>query len=202
MCAPAAGSAALEVPPDAAVGLVVVDVFSLSRQAAEAARPDGRKASRARGARRKHRCEQCGKYITTKCGLEIHLRLHSGERPFKCDVCGKKFTARCHLLAHQRRLSVCGQNVKAASPADRTESRRQQPARGAERKYYACELCGKSFSQKIGLETHLRLDCEMKPFGCDECGVKFSPKPYAADRSLLKSVFVSGRFPKTFSAPA
>ncbi|CAL4130498.1 unnamed protein product, partial [Meganyctiphanes norvegica] len=34
-----------------------------------------------------HQCFVCKKILTTKSGLKVHMRIHSGERPFSCDKC-------------------------------------------------------------------------------------------------------------------
>jgi KRAB domain-containing zinc finger protein len=43
-------------------------------------------------------------------------------------------------------------------------------------KPYKCDICGKGFSKKDGLQTHVRTHTGDKPFKCDihECGKRFT----------------------------
>ena len=44
-------------------------------------------------------CETCGKEVTCKSQLKIHMMKHTGETPFKCQVpgCGKGFPTKNNL---------------------------------------------------------------------------------------------------------
>ncbi|BFF93997.1 zinc finger protein 98-like [Drosophila madeirensis] len=47
-------------------------------------------------------CQVCGKLYGSKTALQIHLRLHTGERPFKCEICQQTFRTSGHKIEHMR----------------------------------------------------------------------------------------------------
>ncbi|KAM3623757.1 uncharacterized protein V6R79_015243 [Siganus canaliculatus] len=93
-------------------------------------------------------CAVCGRVFPSAGAMELHQRVHTGERPYTCPHCGKGFAQpnnlRVHLLIH-------------------TGERR-----------YRCSLCGKSFISSSHLKRHRTVHTQEKPYSCSRCGQSFS----------------------------
>lgn len=101
-----------------------------------------------RGVKEPAACNICGRVFPSAATLELHQRVHTGERPYTCPHCGKGFAQpnnlRVHLLIH-------------------TGERR-----------YRCTLCAKSFISSSHLKRHRTVHTQEKPYSCSMCGQSFS----------------------------
>ncbi|XP_059173377.1 zinc finger protein 37-like isoform X2 [Physella acuta] len=108
-------------------------------------------------------CSICQKKLKNKAGLVQHMRIHedkSSGKIFVCPKCSKKYSCETYLTYH---ISTIHTN----------------------RKFYDCHTCGKNFSFKHNLKTHMRLHSPLKLFCCEVCGQGFNYK--ASLQSHLKS---------------
>ena len=46
------------------------------------------------------KCGTCKKQLSTLQNLQIHERIHTGEKPFECKACGRNFTQNQTLKKH------------------------------------------------------------------------------------------------------
>ncbi|XP_030053479.1 zinc finger protein 300 isoform X1 [Microcaecilia unicolor] len=64
-----------------------------------------------------YKCTECEKSFRQNSSLMSHHRIHTGERPYKCVECEKKFRRKDNLKRHQRTHLVRGQDeTKIAIP--------------------------------------------------------------------------------------
>ncbi|XP_011636261.2 zinc finger protein 239-like, partial [Pogonomyrmex barbatus] len=126
-----------------------------------------------------HKCEECGKILSTSYNLLIHHNIHTGVRPYNCRTCDKSFRSASGLNRHVRNVhdgirnficDICGRRL--ASKASRDEHRRTHSGE----RPHVCETCGKSFKQKASLHVHRLYHSQILPHRCDLCNRGFRRK--------------------------
>ena len=82
-----------------------------------------------------NQCFICKKVLSCRSALQMHYRIHTGERPFRCKICGHSFTTKGNLKTHM--------SVHRIKPPMRT--------------LHQCPLCHQKFSNIFVLQQHIRL---------------------------------------------
>ena len=96
------------------------------------------------------KCKHCPKIFGSTSQLEIHERVHTGEKPFSCEICGRGFASEVnrnsHLITHSHE------------------------------KRFQCETCRKGFKFAANLKRHLMTHTGEKPFACGVCDKAFAQR--------------------------
>ena len=100
--------------------------------------------------RKRYQCDYCYKQFAQRYYLQIHRRIHTGEKLLQCDVCFKKFTQHHYLIIHKR--THTGE------------------------KPFQCDFCIQKFARKTTLQIHRRMHTGERPFQCDVCQKRFAQR--------------------------
>uniref|UniRef100_A0A8D8XGM9 Zinc finger protein 569 n=1 Tax=Cacopsylla melanoneura TaxID=428564 RepID=A0A8D8XGM9_9HEMI len=75
-------------------------------------------------------CHVCGKKVSSKEFLAVHMNMHTGEKPFSCEYCERAFASKKTLVIHVR-------GHTGESP-------------------FKCTVCPKAFKQRSALTGHYK----------------------------------------------
>ena len=125
-------------------------------------------------------CDKCGKYFAHKGNLNKHIMtVHERKKNFKCYQCGKSFGANVTLKKHiniihksieYQKCESCGMEFHNKNEyLIHDHSNRKTPSLSSEALKILeksieskCEKCGKYFSSKGNLQTHIKTVHERK----------------------------------------
>ena len=103
----------------------------------------------------------CDQAFRQSGDLNIHLRIHTGDKPYKCSLRNKSFNQLSSLQTHKRCVH-------------------------SNRKPHHCPYCGKRFNTNGHLTCHVRIHTDAKPYSCRHCSERFTHH-VQLKRHLLKS---------------
>lgn len=143
-----------------------------------------------RGNCEENRCHICGKYLSTKSGLNVHLKsIHSDSRPYSCNFCQKAFKTKPHLKIHQivhsesyqYKCDVCQKAFKSKQAL-----RIHQTVHSSVRLYH-CKNCHKTFKTMHCLKSHQIVHSESYQFKCNICEKSFKRRSQLRKHQMAHS---------------
>jgi len=94
-------------------------------------------------------CNICGKRLKRQNSLDLHMRQHSGVKNYMCDQCDSTYFTASALRNHKVNKHM---EVKET---------------------FLCTFCGKGFTKKANLDSHITLHTGEKRYSCPHCEKKF-----------------------------
>ena len=140
--------------------------------------------------KKEHICDQCGKCLTSKYGLKLHIK-NKHEQTFKhiCPTCNRGFNQTIQFHAHCKRhfnivtdqCEYCGTQFTFPGSLGRHLKICKENPDHEETKGCVCPKCAAMFPTERHLKEHIQGKHEPPTYKCSECGKLFSW------RSSLKS---------------
>ena len=100
-----------------------------------------------------------GNTFSSTSKVNVHEKIHTGEKPYSCVICAKNFREKSKLKKHEivhsgEKLHSC--KICARKFSDPGNMRKHEIRHTQEKKKYPCKLCNKLFSSLKNLATHVK----------------------------------------------
>jgi len=134
--------------------------------------------SRIHSGERTYTCLQCDKQFITELGLKEHALIHTGESPYTCLLCNNRFITRRGLQEHS--LSHSGERPYPCLQCDKqfkTKQRLEEHTLShTAERLPTCLKSDKQFKTKKSLQIHALSHTGERPYACLECYKQFKTK--------------------------
>jgi len=122
-------------------------------------------------------CPECGKRCSDKHALEKHQIKHTVEKNYVCTICGKRLKRQNSLDLHMRQHSgvknyMCDQCDSTYFTASALRNHKVNKHMEV-KETFLCTFCGKGFTKKANLDSHITLHTGEKRYNCTMCEKKF-----------------------------
>lgn len=121
------------------------------------------------------RCKTCDLILLDRTHFENHLKVHADNELIKCQLCDHQFLHifehTMHLQTHNAKTFKCEVCLKEYKSKSQLKEHRTIHT---ERVKFECDLCGKQFVKKQGVETHMHeKHIGIREYMCETCGASF-----------------------------